>query len=639
MRLGLPPVHLSSLRARFLLGTVLVLLIMMATVIAVVEHRQRAAIIEEVQRRGEVIVRNLAALSQAPLLLYNFTALEQNVVRVAAEADVVYASILDADGKVAVHSRSPELAGTVPSRVGDLRAVHADTFLVQETPFRDTRESIYTLSIPIVVDGQRWGTVVVGLSKRRMEAEIRRTRWELGVLTLVTLVLGGVVAGLVARRIARPMRELAQGAAAISRGELNQRILPASSDEIGQVAIAFNHMASQLFQQRSALETAHADLRRHFEEVADLKSYTESILQSLTSGIITLDLEGRVVTMNAAAELLTGLFAPEAAGRYCSEVFLHSPEVVEVLMETLASRASVAATSLALRKRNGTSLPIELSTAPLGRADGKDLGVVATFKDVTEVHELQSQLRRSDRLAALGTMAAGFAHEIKNPLTSLRTFTRLVSRKFHEERFRETFERVVPRELERINGIVERLLELARPRRLNLTAVQVPALLELVLDLYSPQIESKSITVVREYDRDLPSIQADAEDLYQAFLNLVANALEAMGSERRLTLRAGWSDVGEWRPSSRKVPRRRLKVEIEDTGTGISPSAQDNIFNPFFTTKAGGTGLGLAIAHKIVEDHGGSIAFRSSPGMGTTFTILLASAGESPADRSATHGS
>jgi PAS domain S-box-containing protein len=612
---------------------------MMATVIAVVEHRQRAAIIEEVHRRGEVIVRNLAALSQAPLLLYNFTALEQNVARVAAQADVVSASILDAEGHVAAHSRHPELVGTVPRRAGDRLAAQTDTFLIQETVLGDTRESVYDFSIPIVVDNQRWGTVNVALSKRRMESEIRHTRRELGILTLVTLVLGGGVAALVARRIARPMRKLAEGAAAISRGELNQRILPASSDEIGQVAIAFNHMASQLFQQRTALETAHSDLRRHFEEVADLKSYTESILQSLTSGIITLDLEGRVVTMNAAAELLTGLFAPEAGGRYCSEVFLHSPEVVEVLMETLTSRASVATTSLALRKRNGTSLPIELSTAPLGRADGKDLGVVAIFKDVTVVHELQAQLRRSDRLAALGTMAAGLAHEIKNPLTSLRTFTRLVSRKFNEERFRETFERVVPRELERINGIVESLLELARPRRLNLTPVQVPALLELALDLYSHQIESKSITVLREYDRDLPSIQADAEHLYQALLNLVANALDAMGPERRLTLRAGWSDVGEWQPASRKAPRRGVKVEIEDTGTGIPPSDQDSIFNPFFTTKDGGTGLGLAIAHKIIEDHGGRITFRSSPGIGTTFTILLSAAGQSPADRNATQGS
>ena len=627
------------LQAQFLLGTVLVLLLVMAAVIVVVEHRQRAAIIEEVQRRGESIARNLAALSTGPLLLYNFTALEQNVARVAGEADVVYAIILDAEGKVAAHSRHPELAGVALRAPVDELAAKTDTFLIQETVLRDTGESTYDFVVPVTIDRQRWGTVRIGLSKRWMEAAISQTRWDLGAVTLVTLVLGGVVAALVAARIARPVRELAEGAAAISRGELNQQIVPSRSDEIGQLAIAFNHMASQLFQQRTALETAHADLRRHFEELADLKSYTDSILESLTSGIITLDLDGRVVTMNPAAELLTGLFAAEATGRYCTEVFSHSPEVVELLMETLASRTVVASTSLMLRRRNGTSLAIELSTAPLGEAGGKDLGAVGVFKDVTVVHELEAQLRRSDRLAALGTLAAGLAHEIKNPLTSLRTFTRLVSRRFNDQRFRQTFERVVPRELERINRIVERLLELARPRRLSLKPVQLPVLLGRVVELYANQIETKQIIVLHEYARDLPTIQGDGEHLYQAFLNLVTNALEAMGTGGRLTLRAGWSEDRDWLSSSRRAPKRSVKVEIEDTGTGIPPAEADKIFNPFFTTKEGGTGLGLALAHKIIEDHDGSVTFRSSPGAGTTFRLLLPVIGEPPAERKSPHAS
>lgn len=623
MRLAPRRLGFQSLQAQFLLGTVLVLLFVMAAVIVVVEHRQRAAIIEEVERRGAVIAENLAAVSRVPLLLYNFTALEQNVTRVAGQADVVYAMILDAEGRVATHSPHPELAGLALTGDAAEQAAKTDVFLIQETVLPATRESIYDFVVPVIIDGQRWGTVRVGLSKRRMEAEITETRWELGALTLVTLMLGGGGAGLVARRIARPVRKLAAGAAAISRGELNQQITPSSSNEIGRLAIAFNHMASQLLHQRTALETAHAELRHHFEELADLKSYTDSILDSLTIGLITLDLDGRLVTMNPAAELLTGLFSREAAERYCTEVFSHSPEVVEILMETLASRLGVSSASLMLQRRNGTSLPIELSTAPLGGADGKELGVVGVFKDVTVVHELEAQLRRSDRLAALGTMAAGLAHEIKNPLTSLRTFTRLVSRRFDDERFRETFERVVPRELERINDIVERLLELARPGRLSLTLVQLPTLVERALELYANQIDSKQIVVRREYARELPAIQADSEQLYRAFLNLVANALESMTGGGRLILRTEWSEEREWLSSSRRAPRRGVKIEIEDSGSGIPPSAADNIFNPFFTTKDGGTGLGLALVHKIIEDHEGSITFRSSPGVGTTFRVLL----------------
>ncbi|MBI2468378.1 MAG: HAMP domain-containing protein, partial [Candidatus Rokubacteria bacterium] len=606
MRLPRLRAGLTSLQAKLLLGTVLVLLLVMGAVIAVVEHRQRVAIIDEVQRRGEVLARSLAAVSTGPLLLYNFTALEQNVVRVAGEADVEYAIVLDAEGRVAAHSRRPDRVGLRLAGAVNERAVAADEPVAQETGLAETGEAIYDFAVPILVERQKWGTVRVGLARRRMDAAISQTRRELGALTAVTLLIGGLAAALVARRIARPVRQLAAGAAAISRGELAQRIEPATADEIGQLAVAFNHMAAQLFQERADLEAAHAELRQRFEELADLKSYTDSIVGSLTSGIVTLDLDGRVVTLNPAAELLTGLFGAEVAGRYCTEVFAHAPEVVEVLMETLASRTAVATLALSLRRRNGQAIPVEMSTAPLKGVEGKDLGVVAVFRDVTAMRELEDQLRRSDRLAALGSLAAGLAHEIKNPLTSIRTFTQLLPRKFDDERFRETFERVVPRELERINGIVERLLQLARPARLRVEPVRLPALLERVQELFANEIETRQIGVTRQYARDLAPIQADPEQLYQALVNLVGNALEAMDTGGRLTLRVGWSEGEDRLRGFRRTAPRRVRVEIEDTGVGIPPSVADKVFDPFFTTKEGGTGLGLALAHKIVEDHGGT---------------------------------
>jgi PAS domain S-box-containing protein len=413
---------------------------------------------------------------------------------------------------------------------------------------------------------------------------------------------------------------------------LNQRIEPSTSDEIGQLAVAFNHMAAQLFQQRSALEEAHTELRSHFEELADLKGYTDNILTSLTNGIVTIDLDGRVVTLNPAAELMTGFFKGEIAGRYCTEVFAHTPQIGDILMETLASRAPFATIPLTLRRRNGSSLPVEFGTAPLKGGEGKELGVIGVFRDLTFVRRLESQLRRSDRLAALGTLAAGLAHEIKNPLTSLLTFSRHLPRKFDDEHFRRRFESVVPRELERINGIVERLLELARPSPLQFAMIRLPALLERAVELYANEIEAKQISVVRKYARDLPSIQADPELLYRALVNLVINALEAMEPGGCLTLRAGWSDGGEELvPAGRRVAYRRVRIDVEDTGGGIPVDDGDRIFNPFFSTKEGGTGLGLALAHKVVEDHGGVINFRSVPGRGTTFSIVLPVTPEPPA--------
>jgi signal transduction histidine kinase len=295
--------------------------------------------------------------------------------------------------------------------------------------------------------------------------------------------------------------------------------------------------------------------------------------------------------------------------------------VAEILMETLSSRSGTANVSLSLRRRNDTTVPVEMSTAPLRGLEGKDLGVVGVFRDVSQVRELEGQLRRSDRLAALGTLAAGLAHEIKNPLASLRTFTRIIPRKFEDARFRDTFMRVVPHELDRINGIVEQLLELARPSRLHPIPLVLPALLDRVLELYANELDAKEITVTREYARELPAITADPERLYEAFVNLVSNAIAAMGTGGRLTVRTGWHRPAE--SAARAAGGRRVRIEIEDTGSGISLAEAEKVFDPFFTTKAAGTGLGLALTHKIVEDHGGSIGFRSTPAIGTIFTVLL----------------
>ena len=179
---------------------------------------------------------------------------------------------------------------------------------------------------------------------------------------------------------------------------------------------------------------------------------------------------------------------------------------------------------------------------------------------------------------------------------------------------------MVPRELERINAIVERLLRLARPARLTLAPVHLPALLEQALELSGPRLEARRIAVRRECAAGLPPVPGDAEQLYQALLNLVVNAIESMDAGGTLTVRAGWPEGGELLPAG---AHDRLLVEIHDTGRGIRPDDATSVFNPFFTTKSGGTGLGLAIAHKIIEEHGGAVTFRSTPGQGTVFRVLL----------------
>jgi two-component system sensor histidine kinase AtoS len=500
-----------------------------------------------------------------------------------------------------------------------VEAARTMTALMQETVA--SRESVLDFAVPVVVNGQKWGTVRVGVSKKRMAAELLRTRAELAVLAVLTLLVGSVTAAVIARHISRPVQQLAEGADAIARGELSQRIDPVADDEIGRLAVAFNHMATQVAQQRTALEQANAELRRGFEELADLKSYTDNILASLATGLVTVDLDGRVVTLNPAAELMTGFFSGEVRGRYCTEVFAHTPDLAELLMETLASRAPVPGVTLSLRRRNGRGVPVEFSAAPLRGGEGKELGVIGVFRDLTRVRQLEDRLRRSDRLAAIGELAAGLAHEIKNPLTSLLTFSRHLSRRFEDPEFRQKFLSVVPRELERINGIVERLLELARPAPLAFKPLRLSALLERVLELYGDRLDAQGVRVSREWRRDVPAVWADQEALYRVFVNLVANALDAMPRGGTLALRVGWSEADVL--AGPRAGGRRVAVEVEDTGVGIDAAVIDRVFNPFFSTKEGGTGLGLALTQKIVEDHGGAIDVRSAPGAGALFRIVL----------------
>ena len=345
---------------------------------------------------------------------------------------------------------------------------------------------------------------------------------------------------------------------------------------------------------------------------------------------MTIDLDGRVVTLNPAAELLTGFFCGEASGRYCTELFAHTPDISDLLTETLASHAPITSVPLTLRRRNGSALPIEFSTAPLKGGEGKDLGAIGVFRDVTLVRQLESDLRRSDRLAALGTLAAGLAHEIKNPLTSLLTFSRHLDRKVDDPNFRERFRNVVPRELERINGIVERLLELARPSRMSFTLTRLPELLERALELHVEQLDEQHVEVAREYARDVPPIQADKDALYRVFVNLIANALDAMPRGGRLTVRAGWAGTHDPVRAARSAGREPGKDQDRghrrrDPAVGYRPRLQSLLYHARQRT-----GLGLALAHKIIEDHGGVISFESVPGRGTTFKIILSLIPDAP---------
>jgi signal transduction histidine kinase len=277
--------------------------------------------------------------------------------------------------------------------------------------------------------------------------------------------------------------------------------------------------------------------------------------------------------------------------------------------------------------------------AAVGRGDfgsrievvsGDELGQLSkAFNEMStqlaRVRDLEERLRRADRLAALGTMAAGIAHDIRNPLTSILIFSQLMSLHHDDPDVREKFNRVVPRELERVQAVIEDMMELARPATVHREPVSINELLTQVLELYEGQASGQSIKIAREYDQDLPLCMADRKRLHRCFSNIVSNAIQAMPSGGDLSLRTSLASTTLLANSGHPDPRPEpvVQVAVSDTGQGIPADRLSRIFDPFFTTKEKGMGLGMAITHRIVEDHKGTIDVQSEEGLGTTFTVHL----------------
>jgi two-component system nitrogen regulation sensor histidine kinase GlnL len=256
-------------------------------------------------------------------------------------------------------------------------------------------------------------------------------------------------------------------------------------------------------------------------------------------------------------------------------------------------------------------------------ADGTAARVTAVLHDLTGVRACEQTLRRLDRLASIGTLAAGMAHEIKNAMVSVKTFIDLLIQQNADAQLAG----VVNREMHRINAIVSQMLRFAGPARPTFAAVRVHEVLDQSLGLVKHQLEGRKILLLRELSARPDVVRGDGYQLEQVFLNLFFNAMDAMGPNGRLTVSTAVVPIEQ----SELLGTPALRVSVRDSGTGIPAENLGRLFEPFFTTKANGTGLGLSITQRIVQEHRGVINVDSPPGEGATFNILLPLAQHAPA--------
>ena len=260
------------------------------------------------------------------------------------------------------------------------------------------------------------------------------------------------------------------------------------------------------------------------------------------------------------------------------------------------------------------------------------LGALMVLTDITALKRLEQQIRRSDRLASLGTLSAGMAHEIKNPLVSIKTFAQLLPERYQDSDFRETFSSLIGHEIDRIDSLVNQLLRFARPAKPLLKPMHVHEVLEKSLMLVGHRLYQKEIKLSRLWKAEVDTIRADADQLEQVFLNFFLNAMDAMKHGGELTVITEIRPAADW-PGSRSMDPLKhgtngdshelLRVTVRDDGEGIRNEDIPHVFDPFFTTKDYGTGLGLSVVHGIIQEHGGEIEVESELSKGTAFYILL----------------
>ncbi|MBW1786562.1 MAG: PAS domain-containing protein [Deltaproteobacteria bacterium] len=342
----------------------------------------------------------------------------------------------------------------------------------------------------------------------------------------------------------------------------------------------------------------------------DTSAFASKLVTSLPVGLIATDRDGRIAFFNDAAEKITGLEVDEVRGKAPGEVL---PDRLCGLAPALEKGASLLERELECAFSQGKTVPVGVIATQIRNDEGEFVGNVLILRDLAEVRRLQGEIRRTEKLAALGGLAAGVAHEIRNPLSSIKGLASYFGSKFSEGSEDKEVAGVMVREVDRLNRVISELLEFARPSELKPAPTDLNGLLDHSLMLVQQDAVTRNITIDLRKDEKVPRVSIDPDRMTQCLLNLYLNAIQAMKEGGRLSIRSLLDGDGN------------ASLEIEDTGEGIRPEDLNRIFDPYFTTKDSGTGLGLAIVHKILEAHDAGITVRSTPGKGTVFAISFKS--------------
>ncbi|HMD43099.1 MAG TPA: ATP-binding protein [Candidatus Acidoferrum sp.] len=525
--------------------------------------------------------------------------LDSSLKSATADSKSIYeVSIVDRDGIVLVSS-DPSAPGRPATPRPKFSQLVQSPFVRQVRILMD-KSHVYEVDLPFGLRGDPFADVRVSISTALLLDEIKPRLKQWTTLVSLALVLSTILAAVVSGVALAPIRDILAQLERISAGEYDSVPLitkdaKGSIDELGQVRQKISQVGQQL--------------RGVHEIFSSLRENMNSVMAGMEDGLLLFTRDARAVMVSPAAEKFLGAPASNFLGRRVTDIFPPGHPLYEALhldgdqFHEIASETELE--TQAGRKR------ISVSVQEIQEA-GERMGALVTLRDLDSIESINTQLQVSERLAAVGRITAGVAHEVKNPLNSMRLWLENLKEALPPETdgMAQQAVHVLDVEIDRLDAVVKRFLDFARPMEVRLEPTQLADVLHEVLEIAQPQLQQANVEVAQLIPIGVPEAFVDRALLKQAVLNLVLNAAEAMpqGGQLQLTL----SRRGE-----------TAEITVGDTGKGIPPENRQKVFQLFFTTRPGGSGIGLASTFRIVQLHNGSINFTTEVGRGTTFRIEL----------------
>jgi PAS domain S-box-containing protein len=359
-------------------------------------------------------------------------------------------------------------------------------------------------------------------------------------------------------------------------------------------------------------------IRQLTRRLEDVKNFTESIIQSIGSGIIITEMNDAITYINKAGERILGYGKEELMGRpfgifslkekqSAIPSFLNNPDDMDTRKEGW------------MRRKDHTEFPVGFTINNHLSNRGEKIGKIVVFRDLTNVYKIQEEILRMDRLVSLGKLASGIAHELRNPLAGIKTTAQALGEEMSEDDSRREYLHRITKEIDRLNDLLKTFFSFAKPQNLNLAHCHIRDIINEIIPFLIKEIADKGIRFIEAYHPQLPNIKVDKTQIHQVFLNLFLNAIQAMpnGGELKIEASPTISDP------LKGFNQNYVRIVISDTGRGIPSQIVHKIFDPFFTTKPKGIGLGLSITYQIIKKHGGTIKVESEWEKGTSFVINL----------------